>query len=609
MINHRIRFVLLFICSLLFNEVQAQKQTVYEKKTLEIKKKYVKKMLIDQGSWSQRSEFELNYSNEDYLNTVLILGAIAHPIYTEALIKELKLAEKLKTEIDFKREKEKRDKEALLYGQKPNSIKNELPQSTDEYKNNYVLSVKEQLKERIRLDFDNWTRKGEFEKEIDFYNRLESQSKVEFDKICIEKIKSEFTNIKSELEVKLLNYDSENEFFIIQINLQDFARMEKLYISIDNAELFKDNWDSFSLLIHDEAEWCFIENKLIPTSILLINNELGVGPIEIQLNLKSSNPLEFNYFDLGINNPNPKLLDLKFNYSKFLENEKEVELFKLKLDSLELVGYNNLLDSVYYFYNAELLENPYNVNQVSLEVSYNIDKNSDRELSYNKEVLLIENRFKETVNQIEGDLLIKNPNEFVKLFYSINPDKELVADSLYLDCKCHYLKRSEFDLKFIKNEVIINDCRENKFKEVGVYFSNKEEFNRFYDFGDEILTDEVKVREFKSYKSEIAELSFKNVNKLRTREKEIKDEKLFALSKEIVSSITNKEDLAKYFVNIIESFKENFGYQAIVDFTIENNKELSKEFKKNGVKFLNKIDFFEAYLSGDYKKRLAEIKK
>lgn len=88
----------------------AQQQTVYEKKKLEIEKRYLKKIMFDQGKLTRRFESELNYINEGYISTMLAVAIMAYPIYAESLIKEFKQAERLKTAVDFNREKVKADK-------------------------------------------------------------------------------------------------------------------------------------------------------------------------------------------------------------------------------------------------------------------------------------------------------------------------------------------------------------------------------------------------------------------------------------------------------------------------------------------------------------------
>src|SRR5574344_1531039 len=86
---------------------QNQTQTAYEKKVFEIKKNYVKKILIQNGSWTRQAEAELYYAGEDYINAALALVILTAPKLIKSLESELKAAEKLKTAVDFKREKEK----------------------------------------------------------------------------------------------------------------------------------------------------------------------------------------------------------------------------------------------------------------------------------------------------------------------------------------------------------------------------------------------------------------------------------------------------------------------------------------------------------------------
>ena len=48
-------------------------------------------------------------------------------------------------------------------------------------------------------------------------------------------------------------------------------------------------------------------------------------------------------------------------------------------------------------------------------------------------------------------------------------------------------------------------------------------------------------------------------------------------------------------------FNEAKKYDDVIDFLINNNAALGREFSKSGSKFDSKSEFYDAYISGDYK--------
>jgi len=65
----------------------------------------------------------------------------------------------------------------------------------------------------------------------------------------------------------------------------------------------------------------------------------------------------------------------------------------------------------------------------------------------------------------------------------------------------------------------------------------------------------------------------------------------------------------KSILSAISESKTKLYYSQILDFVIETNKDMNKEWNKNGQYFENKSEFYNAYISDDYKKILKENKK
>ncbi|MDR2652536.1 MAG: hypothetical protein LBC68_09535, partial [Prevotellaceae bacterium] len=72
---------------------------------------------------------------------------------------------------------------------------------------------------------------------------------------------------------------------------------------------------------------------------------------------------------------------------------------------------------------------------------------------------------------------------------------------------------------------------------------------------------------------------------------------------------TNKNERRKNILSLIDATKEKSYYPQIMDLIVATNKGLNKEWTKNGKYFENKMEFYDAYLSDDYKQILKDKKK
>ena len=340
--NKQTLFILIMLLFLAFNGANAQKQTAYQKKILEIEKKYVKKILIADGKWTQRSEAELFYADADYLGTVLALGLISSPQYIEGFKREIKQVEKLKTAVDFQREKEVKTKNELgSKVAKTKKEKEEKERKLQEQRESFERTDFGKIKKSIKETFKIWNQKGEFEKEADYEERLKNKSKEAFFQICIEQVKSKINNIAYGyyLEKDLSLYNSEKEMFTITFKFNEVEWHNNISIPIAKAQEFKNNWDDLKFEI-DDYDWCFVNNSLCPILVVFKYSEA-----------KSINAL---------------------NYEK----------------------YNEKLDSIFNEYNRQLTQNPYNFEK-KIITSHNKIKNKGN----------LENNFNSSVDSINLDFI------------------------------------------------------------------------------------------------------------------------------------------------------------------------------------------------------------
>jgi len=79
-------------------------------------------------------------------------------------------------------------------------------------------------------------------------------------------------------------------------------------------------------------------------------------------------------------------------------------------------------------------------------------------------------------------------------------------------------------------------------------------------------------------------------------------EKLYQLVADIRKTDFDKASKDKKgIIQKVSSFKNTEDYESVILFVIENNKDLSKNWEKNKQYFSSQIEFYEAYISSDYK--------
>ena len=614
----KLRIILLLTMLLIFGFsrtfAQQEHKTAYQQKIVEITQKYFKVLYGYNKELTvyDRMQLEMMTNGEDASRFILGIGMLGYATkHSEAETKrlieqikaELKQADKLKTAVDFKREKDAKDKKEREEKEK------KLKEEQEAYEKTDVGSLKKNIKE----NFEKWNQKNEFEKEADYAVRLQNQSQRAFDSICINQIKRKIDNSyywKKELSI----YNSENESFSVTFKINEVEWQNNINVPIAQAQSFKANWSELQFEI-DDYDWCFVEKSLSPT-VVKLNNNTDKLEYKFLLSLKNQTGINIPFDNFGIDNS--FLKGYVFEYSKAKNNSEQIEKEKIRIDSLTLANFNHKLDSIFTNCNQQLLQNPFNTNKkvmsnfphitTDLRKDYDDENISEtRQRKFNEYKDEISREFNNLYNSFERELESSNPKQFCTIYFAQNPDKKTEADRKYLECRCNYPKREDFDLRFIKRNLYDCNCRANDYDKYGDLFSNKIEFDSFYDQGEAILQEEVNIRQFKKHASLIETLDFKDgVNS--TSNGQIGKAILSGLTGINLPSNEQKQELTKYYIQKIDSYKDKQYYAKIIDFFVEINKGLTKEWSKNGTYFTDKTEFYNAYISGNYKQILKEKK-
>ena len=546
-------FVIHFIsgtCKLCY--AQTKQETQYEKKVLQIIQKYYKTLYGENLSHNDELQLSAFGSTFEMKQFILSMGVIKYSQnHTESELKsvllqidkELQLAEKLKTTIDFELERKRKE----------NKLQAEI-EKTDLGK----------IKMNIKKTFEKWALKGEFEKQEDYNDRLANQSRNSFYEICSEEVKKQIQNLNEHyLRRELQPYDADKEKFSVKFEINNVRWESSINIPINQAQDFKSNWSRFEQ-VPNIYDWCIIGNSLCPKLITLKDDNLIFKftlPLPNQLDIIISSD------DLSINNKNLQGYIFKFSGVANIELNKIKDKF-LK-DSLEIANLNHELEAKYYYYNTDLLSNTLNIRKDSISDFQRIRIDEDYEMIYTTTLNSLQDNY-EKINQ-----------SFKKYFYQ--------SFSNY-------------------NE------EEN-------WFSSIEDFKQYYILGEPAIKKEIGYRKDNREKDEVINFLQENISFIETMNfREEKKETIGGrlgrgvLNLAISQNIEVKKDYTEInkkrseILRLINNSQNKLFFNQIIEFVIETNKLLNKDWIKNGNYFKSKSEFYNVYISENFSQELDDRK-
>lgn len=353
----KLLFCLVFIIICFANNLNAQVKTPYEKKQEEITLKYLKKMgvsisEIDRAKKADATGLTLMLLLADRLQQYQYTHGMESILLMNEWKKEIESSEKLKNEEDFRRERvkqEEEEKKIKAHQEKYEEQKRLEAKQREEnrlaeiYNNSDYVAIKFQIKR----EFEDWILKGEFEKTIDYENRLLKKESV-LDSIAYFSIQSFiFNSIENMYEkpVSLENYNADGEFYPIKITFNYNSTMDSLSVPIKDAASFKSNleneyssnWQEIFNFYSELRNWVFLNNNFYPKKYHLNRQkqfanlpkagtkELEFTTEDLSLSKYFNPPYNFNavIYEKKLDQKRAELR--KLDYKKFLDDSKKYE--------------------------------------------------------------------------------------------------------------------------------------------------------------------------------------------------------------------------------------------------------------------------------------------
>lgn len=553
-------FILLVLCvSTLFTFAD----TAYEKKIEEILMKYY--TIFKYG-------YQRPPSSEDYMTVafggmelVMLEYALEYPNQYATLLKQMEIemerAEGLMTDEDRLKEWKKSD-----YGKMTTWIQ-------DQYSSKFT--------------------KDEFETSKQFYTRIEPVAKSLFNELCVTLYEQITQSLK--IQISPIGYDAEIQTSTVKI-CETFKYNDnelkkefsiKLQIPSQQARKFKEYEVSGSQI--KNIKFGIIDNKEVyvisaQVPFLLGSNRDGDQMINIKYpDSKKATSFVFNSKQIDKNAP----WEIFWNAEKIEESKKLIS------------QYNKVLNDSVSAYKIKLGKHPYfhislgikiNTNDFLLPKTMIGASTQDIKTAYNKNLSKLSEEYHKLYNSIENICKTKFSKHYADVYCQLHPDFAVKVDSIQHSYRCKYTT-TEVAMTLLANEVFDEPtCQETQYSENTKLFKSKKEFLQLYDeLSSEDFTQELNNRTQK-------------INYLDEKFNTEDFRNLIFLDAKILG---NPKLIA--FIDKYEELKEMCNYP--VSEFINHNTKMLKEYQKSTNYWSSMDEFFEAYISGNYKQILKNKKK
>ena len=260
---------------------------------------------------------------------------------------------------------------------------------------------------------------------------------------------------------------------------------------------------------------------------------------------------------------------------------------------------NKVLNDSVSAYKIKLGKHPYfhislgikiNTNDFLLPKTMIGASTQDIKTAYNKNLSKLSEEYHKLYNSIENICKTKFSKHYADVYCQLHPDFAVKVDSIQHSYRCKYTT-TEVAMTLLANEVFDEPtCQETQYSENTKLFKSKKEFLQLYDeLSSEDFTQELNNRT-------------KKINYLDEKFNTEDFKNLIFLDAKILG---NPKLIA--FIDKYEELKEMCNYP--VSEFINHNTKMLKEYQKSTNYWSSMDEFFEAYISGNYKQILKNKKK
>lgn len=456
----------------------------------------------------------------------------------------------------------------------------------DDYYNEYLNSQHGRLTSLIKSQFKEKYVKDEFETLEQYKNRAQAKAKLSFDSIC-ESVMADFI-ISANFVIKPISYNAEKGIYNVKF-------IEK-YV-IDPKEV-KNEYETSFPMQSDEARQ-FMEISIAPDDIVSIEWITDENDIHAKtITFKDSNGSETT-FSAGFRSDSPLL----FEYDKFREVYPLIPGHTWNANQLvdHYEEYAAEVKKIVAQYNQQLKQNPYYLPEMGTEcLLRNKNYTPSRANRYSRAKMEEEvdhakvemkSDYDSNVVWIKGTLRKIAPDKYIELYAAEHPEFEERVNRLMNDYKCYDYTYNDFAFIVIDNRTMKERTCYNEY--MGL-FNDNAEFNMYYEDKEKFMAKVAERKQIKAIYNSV-------FNKVSVQEPPV-------VFKGATSA--KEQGVNKIFVKPLSQIKDvDEWYNSVLKLFFELDPKMSKEYEKVGPLFESKGEFFEAYVSADYKQFLREKKK
>lgn len=195
---------------------------------------------------------------------------------------------------------------------------------------------------------------------------------------------------------------------------------------------------------------------------------------------------------------------------------------------------------------------------------------------------------------MESNLKITNPYKYIHCYQVAYPETKNLVDSIRLEYRCYSYLYIEIINALDGKPITSTPCREKYYvPAVARLFKDKAEIDERYNRAHSEADFENEIEERQNCK-----------NKLYSFEDELQRNNKVKLQGMSCAG----EGFAQFCMQQISYFKSHYYYDNAINIVLSFNVKAKAEYEKNGQYFVNKKNFFEAYISSEYKTILKNIK-
>lgn len=269
--------------------------------------------------------------------------------------------------------------------------------------------------------------------------------------------------------------------------------------------------------------------------------------------------------------------------------------------------YNAKLEEICTEYNTNLKNNAfYDGTTLTYE---NIKLSDDIEAMkrpYRQQKESLSNEYNDLMQgKMERNLRKNDKGKFIECYKIAHPEKLSFIDSISLEYSCHYYQESYKLNDFYKlNDIIIDaidgkritltSCREEYYREYAYLFKDRAEYNENYNKAVSYDAFIKVIQERKQAKNKLIDLKLMLNNNPKVN---------------LQGMFSSNDSKIRLYLGYVIYFQSTYYYDEAITTFISSNEKAKKEYEKNGHFFDGQIDFFEAYISLEYKNILKTRKQ